>query len=313
MCDETNETLQTRKVHPRIDDTSLDKDHNSQQQEVRMPPHQASVQQLAGCFVVSVLVCIFIAWLSRFAWDNYSVLITEKETLQQKNEELAGIHSQLQVKSEKAVQEIKALKQNHSKEIDALKLNHTEEIENVKQNLSKQIDDLHKNISSLQQANSEQNEQLEIFEYRAKIYQKQVDLINTISGQIKNMDLCYLQLEKYCTLKKKEDREPAETTEMLRLSDYLNCINEITADYHVRIRKSFQNHTEHMLGLRKAQVDLLTKGNFTEMEAQQKHAENAPAETCSYICDLDPEEAVSKSATDNVFEIGWNLFKRFFY
>jgi len=111
-----------------------------------------------------------------------------------------------------------------------LKLNHTEEIENVKQNLSKQIDDLHKNISSLQQASAEQNEQLKIFEYRAKIYQKQVHLIKTISGQIKNMDLCYLQLEKYCTLKKKEDRDPTETTEMFRLKNYLNCRNEITAD-----------------------------------------------------------------------------------
>jgi len=39
--------------------------------------------------------------------DNYSALITEKETLQQKNEELAGIHSQLQVKSEEAVQALK--------------------------------------------------------------------------------------------------------------------------------------------------------------------------------------------------------------
>jgi len=261
-------TLKARKVHQardqaRTDDTSMDEDYDSQQQEVKMVrgPHHArhqvklqpknELRQLAARLVVSVLVCIFIAWLSHFAWDNYSALVTEKKTLQKELEELSW-------------------------------------------------------------TNKIQKQQLKKFEYRAKVYQKQVDLIKTITGQIRNMDLCYLQLEKYCTLKKKKDRDPSETKEMLRLGKYLNCINEITTDYHVRIKKSFQNHTERMLGFRKAQVDLLTEGNFTEMEAQQKNAENTPAETCNYICDLDPEETVLVT-TDSVFEIGWKLFKEFFY
>ena len=139
-------------------------------------------------------------------------------------------------------------------------------------------------------------------------------MIETISGQIENMDTCYTLLEKYCTLKDKGgSRTEAETGLMDRLAEKkFGCQDEIPADYHLKIKLSFENYTASMLELWKAQIDLLTKGNYTEMVAQQKNTENAPAETCNYICGLEQAETV-KSATGSVFDIGWELFKKFFY
>ena len=212
------------------------------------------------------------------------------------------------------------MKQNHTKEVQILKENHTKEVEILKKDHNTEIDDLQQNITqliqqlqNLEQNYTEQAEQLHVFEYRAEIYQNHLGLIETISGHIHDMDVCYWQLEKYCKLKEKgKSRSDVENGEMERLTNYLSCKNEISADYYWRIKDSFQKDIEIMLKLKKAQVVLLIEGNFTKMETEQKNANVAPAKTCSFICDLQMEETV-KSTTETIFEIGWKIFKKFFY
>ena len=75
------------------------------------------------------------------------------------------------------------------------------------------------------------------------------------------MDICYLQLEKYCSLKAKGNScNDDELYQMKRLKISLGCEEELSADYHLKIKDSFQQYVKNLLIFRKAQVDLMTYG-----------------------------------------------------
>ena len=205
---------------------------------------------------------------------------------------------------ETSIQELETLKQNCSVE--------GEQNRQILKGKENEIAQITKEFQMLQQNYTEQSKLLDESNHVASIYQRQLDLIKTIGKAIKNMDLCYLQLEKYCSLKAKGNScNDDELYQMKRLKIYLGCEEEMSADYHLKIKDSFQQYVKNVLVFRKAQVDLMTDGNFDRMAAEQKHTSSVPADTCHFICDL--EETDFKSSEDaTVFEIGWKVFKAFF-
>ena len=171
-------------------------------------------------------------------------------------------------------------------------------------------------LETLQQRHAEQSKQLDESQYIAVIYQRQLELLQTVSKAIKNMDICKLILERYCKLIEKENSTQLnddEKDEKQRLKDDLDCNDDVTvsADYHLRIRESFQEHVKNVLQFRQAQVNLMIAGNFQKMETEQQNSKNALAETCRFICDL-PESDLKSDKEETVFETGWKIFHTFF-
>ncbi|XP_065884406.1 uncharacterized protein [Dysidea avara] len=237
-------------------------------------------------FIIVVLIAVIIG--AYFKYVDQDVLLKEREK-----------------KIAQTTQELETLKQKHLEQGEKNK----EIIKGKEDEIAQKI----KELKTQQQSFAEQSKLIDESNRIASIYQKQLDLIKTIGKAIKNMDLCYLQLEKYCSLKAnvRNSSDDDELDQMKRLKFYLSCEEELSEDYHLKIKDSFQQYIKNILNFRKAQVDLMTDGNFDMMAAEQSHSSSVPADTCHFICDL--EETDIKSSEDTtVFEMGWNIFKAFF-
>lgn len=150
----------------------------------------------------------------------------------------------------------------------------------------------------------------------AQVYKNQLNLINTVNKAIKNMDVCILVLERYCKLIEKQNSKSTQLNDdekaaKKRLKDNLDCKDELSADYHLKIKKSFDEHFKNILLFKEAQISLMISGDFDKMKSEQENYRNVPAETCRFICDL--EKTDFKSNTDEtVYETGWKIILAFF-
>ena len=191
-----------------------------------------------------------------------------------------------------------------AQEFQLLKKSLEEENRNWKQKvkiLTVEFETLQRNYTALKKL-------LHLLEYNAGVYQDHLNSINTIEKQIRDMELCYLYLENYCKLKARGSlRGEDENEEMNALANYLDCKKEIPADYHVKIRNSFQQLVKIMLDFQARLINLVITGDFKKMEAEQQHTTSALAETCHFICNLEEIQSA-----ETVFEIGWLMFKKLF-
>ena len=284
-------------VVKRESELDMDKegDHANLYQDQLQLPQKQETKESAGSryssvwiflFIIVVLIAVIIG--AYFKYVDQDVLLKEREK-----------------KIAQTTQELEKLKQKHLEQGEKNK----EIIKGKEDEIAQKI----KELKMQQQSYAEQSKLIDESNRIASIYQKQLDLIKTIGKAIKNMDICYLQLEKYCSLKANvgNSSDDDELHQMQRLKIYLGCEEELSEDYHLKIKDSFQQYIKNVLKFRKAQIDLMTDGNFDMMAAEQSHSSSVPADTCHFICDL--EETDIKSSEDaTVFEMGWKVFKAFF-
>jgi len=172
--------------------------------------------------------------------------------------------------------------------------------------------DQKKRFEKLQARFDDQSEELNKSKYIAKIYKNHVELLNTVGKVIKSMYTCNLYLERYCKLIEKENSSlnDDEKEEKKSLERTLGCTG-ISAGYHLKIAKSFQDRFKNLLQFKEAQIDLMIAGDFDGMESEQEKSKKMPAETCRFICNLEEIEIQSgENATS--LDIGRKIIEGLF-
>lgn len=146
------------------------------------------------------------------------------------------------------------------------------------------------------------------------IYEGHLRLIGSIDYRIKQMEMCKLQLQQYCSLienGKSSDKEEIKN-EMERLLDYLECKTEISQDHFKKVKASYARLLNNVLMTKKNLTNLIIKGDFEKMKAAQNREKNLPSDNCHFICDLDVEDSESSYNYGKAFEKAWEFFCNIF-